>query len=85
MSNLANIVVDAFLDGFTGVGLFGKLRRPSAPTEYVDSRSLEEFKASGEFEATVRRYEADRANSTPGRRIQPKGDRTAGSHVTSRR
>jgi hypothetical protein len=92
VSNLTKIIVDAFLDGFTGAGLFGKLRRPGAPTEYVDSRSVEEFKASGEFEVTVRRYEravsamqADRANSTPGDRIRPKGDRTAGSRVTSRR
>jgi len=56
MSNLGNILIDAFLDGFSGAGLFGKLRRPGAPTELVDSRSLEEFKASGEFDALLRRY-----------------------------
>jgi len=56
MSQLRNIVVDAVLDGFTGAGLFGKLRRPGAPTEYVDSRGVAEFKASGEFDAILRRY-----------------------------
>lgn len=25
------LILDAFLDGFTGAGLFGKLRRPGAP------------------------------------------------------
>jgi len=56
MAKLRDIVIDAFLDGFAGAGLFGKLRRPGAPTEYVDSRGIAEFKASGEFNAMLRRY-----------------------------
>jgi len=35
--------LDAFLDGATAAGLFGWLRRPGAPTQLVDSRSVEEF------------------------------------------
>ena len=41
-------IFDSFLDGFTGAGLFGRLRRTGAPTEFVDSRSVEEFKQNGE-------------------------------------
>lgn len=62
MSNLENIMIDAFFDGLTGAGLFGRLRRPSAPTEYVDSRSLADMKRGGEFEAIgsrLRRYVGD--------------------------
>jgi len=37
-----DILPDSFLDGITGTALFGKLRRPGAPTELVDSRSPDE-------------------------------------------
>lgn len=46
MSLRGSIFVEAFLDGFTGAGLFGRLTRPGAATEYVDARSLEQFKSS---------------------------------------
>jgi hypothetical protein len=46
----------AFMQGVTGAGLFGKLRRPGAPTEFIDSRTVEEYLASGEFEASVERF-----------------------------
>lgn len=46
----------AFLQGFTGAGLFRKLDYPGAPTEFVDSRPVEQIMASGEFDATCRRY-----------------------------
>jgi hypothetical protein len=49
---------DSFLDGFTGAGLFGRLRRSGAPTEFVDSRSVEEFQKSGEPASAVRRFHA---------------------------
>ncbi len=49
MKRTAEIAVDAFLDGFTGAGLFGRLRRPGAPTEFVDSRTLKEIQESGDF------------------------------------
>jgi hypothetical protein len=29
----------AFFQAVTGAGLFGKLRRPGAPTEFIDSRA----------------------------------------------
>jgi hypothetical protein len=51
-----DIVVDAFFDGFTGAGLFGRLRRPGALTEYVDPRRIAELKTSGEFHAIWSRY-----------------------------
>jgi hypothetical protein len=57
MSNLM-IALDAMLDGMSGAGLFGRLRRPGAPTHLIDPRSLEELKASGEFDATVSRFKA---------------------------
>jgi hypothetical protein len=57
MAKLRDIVIDAFWDGFTGAGLFGRLRRLGAPTEYVDSRGVAELKASGEFDAILRRYQ----------------------------
>jgi hypothetical protein len=49
MKSTTEIAVDAFLDGFTGAGLFGRFRRPGAPTEFVDSRTLAEIRESGEF------------------------------------
>jgi hypothetical protein len=52
------IALDALLDGMSGAGLFGRLRRPGAPTHLVDPRSLEELRASGEFDATVSRFES---------------------------
>lgn len=50
----------AFLQGLTGAGLFRRLDYPGAPKEFVDSRSLEEIHASGEFDETCRIYKADR-------------------------
>ena len=52
---MSNFILDAFLDGCTCAGLFGKLRRPGAPTELIDSRTVEEYLASGEFEETLSR------------------------------
>jgi hypothetical protein len=46
---------DAFMDGVTCAGLFDKLRRAGAPTEIIDSRTVEEYLASGEFEETLSR------------------------------
>jgi hypothetical protein len=41
-SRILDIMTDSFLDGITGAALFGKLRRPGAPTELVDGRSPDE-------------------------------------------
>ena len=49
-------IVRAFLQGMTGAGLFRRLDYPGAPTEFVDSRSVEEICASGEIERTVGIY-----------------------------
>jgi len=49
-------IVRAFLQGFTGAGLFRRLNYPGAPTEFVDSRSIDEIIASGEFDETCRNY-----------------------------
>ena len=48
------IFLESFLDGATLTGLFGKLRRPGAPTELIDSRTVEEFIASGDFERILK-------------------------------
>jgi hypothetical protein len=48
-------IVRALLHGFTGAGLFRRLNYPGAPTEFVDSRSIDEIIASGEFDETCRR------------------------------
>ena len=53
MSN--SIFLEAFLDGATGGGLSGKLRRPGAPTELIDSRTVEEFLGLGAFERILSR------------------------------
>jgi hypothetical protein len=46
----------AFFQEVTGAGLFGKLQRPGAPTEFIDSRSVEEYIANGDFERTLSCY-----------------------------
>lgn len=43
-------IVKALLHGLTGAGLFRRLDYPGSPKEFVDSRSLKEILASGEFE-----------------------------------
>jgi hypothetical protein len=53
MKRTTEIAIDSFLDGFTGAGLFGRLRRPGAPTEFVDSRTLEEIRECGEFAENI--------------------------------
>jgi len=35
------------------MNLFGKTSLPGAPTEFIDSRSLEEFRSTREFEDNV--------------------------------
>ncbi|WP_158791710.1 hypothetical protein [Granulicella sp. L60] len=44
----------AFLMGLTGAGLFTRLRRPGAATEFIDSRTVDEYLESGEWR--VRSY-----------------------------
>jgi hypothetical protein len=56
VDTMSRFVLDAFLDGCTGAGLFGKLRRPGAPTEIIDSRTVDEYLASGEFDETLSRF-----------------------------
>ena len=49
-------IVRAFLQGLTGAGLFRRLDYPGAPTEFVDSRSVSDVIASGEFRETCLTY-----------------------------
>lgn len=63
---------EGFLDGL-GAGVFTRLRRPGAPDELIDSRSIEEFRSSGEFDEikklfvlAVKDYEADRPRHSHG-------------------
>jgi len=48
MSSESRFRLDAFLDGVTGAGLFGWLRRPGAPTEFIDSG---EQQVAGQYQA----------------------------------
>jgi len=64
MNRNAAIPIDAFLDGFTGAGLFGRLRHPGAPTEFVDSRTLAEMRE------TQRNQGQRRASYQPGAQPQ---------------
>jgi hypothetical protein len=50
---MASDLFTAFFQGFTGAGLFGRASLPGAPTEFIDSRSLEEFYETGEFDETL--------------------------------
>jgi hypothetical protein len=52
----AKNILSAFLAGLTGAGLFRRLDYPGASTEFVDSRSLEEIRASGEIEHNTSTY-----------------------------
>lgn len=56
--------VRAFLQGFTGAGLFRKLSYPGAPTEFVDSRSMEEIRATGEINFNIERYRKAKRDKT---------------------
>ena len=58
MADRSNIFFKAFLDGFTGAGLFRRLRLPGAPTELIDSRGVAAIYNSGEFENTNLRFRA---------------------------
>ena len=51
-------LMDAFLDGATGAGLFAKLRWPGAPMELIDSRSPEQSDAASCASALAKRYGA---------------------------
>lgn len=59
MNEQTRNLLQAFLQGMTGAGLFRRLDYPGAPTEFVDSRSLEEILASGEFDMTCRPYQRE--------------------------
>jgi hypothetical protein len=60
-----SIFTEAFLDGVTGAGLFGKLRWPGAPTELIDSRTVDEFLASGDFERSMKGFGYHRVDEPP--------------------
>ena len=47
MNRLYDIFAESFLDGFNGAGLFGWLGRPYAPSEMIDSFTVEDFQARG--------------------------------------
>ena len=47
MNGKSNVAL-AFLHGLTGAGLFRRLDYPGAPTEFIDSRSYEEFAQSND-------------------------------------
>jgi hypothetical protein len=62
---MANL--QAFLDGATGAGLFGKRSWPGAPTEFIDSRSPTEFDAAHEAQRFA--YRRSNENQSSPRRL----------------
>jgi hypothetical protein len=62
---------EAFLDGVTGAGLFGKLSWPGAPTEIIDSRSVEEFLASGDFDRSMASFGYHRTEEASPVQVRP--------------
>jgi hypothetical protein len=60
-------IVRAFLQGFTGAGLFRRLDYPGAPVEFVDSRSLDEIRASGEIDQIDHRSDSNAGSRNQGR------------------
>jgi|HubBroStandDraft_1064217.scaffolds.fasta_scaffold347519_2 hypothetical protein len=72
LRQISDSFAEGFLDGL-GAGLFTHLRRPGAPDELIDSRSIEEFMSCGEFDEiknqfvlAVKDYEENRARSSRG-------------------
>ena len=49
-SRILDIMTDSFFDGITGAALFGKLRRPGAPTVLVDERPPKDMRARLAYE-----------------------------------
>ena len=49
MNQQTRNLIRAFLQGFTGAGLFRRLDYPGAPTHFVDPRSVDEILESGEL------------------------------------
>ena len=57
MTAQTNNILRSFLQGVTGAGLFRRLDYPGAPKEFVDSRSLSQIQAGGEFDKACRDYQ----------------------------
>jgi hypothetical protein len=79
---MANNGFVSFLMGATGAGLFTWAVRPGAPAEFVDSRSVEEYLASGDFEETLEVYRSYVPNRLP-RHPSSKDERVASTTVAS--
>ncbi len=79
-------LLTAFFHGLTGAGLFGQARLPGAPIEFIDSRSLEEFYATGEFEENIQRYGKQLHDTTRPSKRSLDADRVQENHaLTGRR
>jgi hypothetical protein len=80
-------ILESFLHGFTGAGLFRKLNYPGAPTEFVDSRSLAEIRATGETDRTIENYRKAKKNKLEdeGRRKRDAEQREAAARRTVQR
>jgi hypothetical protein len=86
---MASDLFTAFFQGFTGAGLFRKASLPGAPTEFIDSRSLEEFHATGEFEEAVAKFRGQipSRSEQSGHSDPSRGDETiqGSKHLVGRR
>jgi hypothetical protein len=79
MKQQTGSLVRALLYGLTGAGLFRRLDYPGAPEEFIDSRTLAEIKASGEFDRTCRaymgaKYDKQRDDARRGRKAAQEAD-----------
>jgi len=65
MNRNGRIFLRAFLQGFTGAGLFRKLEYPGAPSEFVDSRSSKEALADPATREIVNKAMVQLADQRP--------------------
>jgi hypothetical protein len=57
-------IIQAFLDGLTGAGLFRKLNYPGAPTHMIDPRSVKEILESSDLGEKLTRLLTDHRDKT---------------------
>ena len=49
MTRLTGIMLDSFLDGFTGAGMFTRLRLPGSPTHVIHTLPVNEHQLQREY------------------------------------
>ena len=71
------IVMNSFFDGISGAGLFGKLRRPGAPTVLVDTgAAASDAEIESRSNMILRSFRSDRAGGRADHGQEPSFSRT---------